>query len=101
MVEVKSLGKIPLLPDENVIFITSPICRVEFDPKSKVVKEIVLLVKSISDCLNVVISWDLSWSSNKRLKSSSSISLLNIPFFSAWAPRLLILDKPYLEEAQS
>ena len=101
MEDVKPLGKAPLLPDENVIFITSPTCRVEFDPKSRFVKDIVLLVKSISDCLNVVISCDLSWSSNNRLKSSNSILLLRIPFASAWAPRLLILDKPYLEEAQS
>ena len=43
----KPLGKAPLRPEENVIFITSSTSRVEFDPKSKVVKEIVLLVKSI------------------------------------------------------
>ena len=98
---VKPLGKAPLLPEENVMFITSPTCRVEVDPKSKVVKEIVLLLKSISDCLKVSISWELSLSSNSRLKSSNSLLLLKIPFFSAWAPRLLILYKPYLEEAQS
>ena len=79
----KPLGKAPLLSAENIIFITSPTCRVEFDPKSKVVKEIVLFVKSISDCLNVVTSCDFSRRSNNRLKSSNSLLLLKIPFFSA------------------
>ena len=70
--DVKSLGKAPLLPEENVIFITSPTSKVEFDPKFKVVKEILLLVKSISDCLKVVISCEFSCIPKSKLKSSGA-----------------------------
>ena len=73
MLLLKPLGKAPLLPEENFIFITSPTCRVEFDPKSKVVREIVSLAKSISDCLKVVISCYLSCIPKSKLKSSNSL----------------------------